>query len=121
MMINTPCTKTIKDEAMSQHLNNANVQESDSIPLLELDTNTSPINFNSDTGIDSTDAHESLHKKTDENNQPKSPSILSRPYVRKQSRLKQFRLAFYPAVKNNEKNMRCKDRAKLNGRDCWTS
>lgn len=52
MTVNTPYTKTKK--AMSQYLNNANVQESNSVPLLELDTldileldtiNTSPINF----------------------------------------------------------------------------
>lgn len=89
--VNTPCTKT-KDEAMSQHLNNANVQESNSIPLLELDTiNISPIKFNSD---------ESLHKNTEKNNPPKSLLIIRPLYLRK--RLKQSRHAFYP-IKNNEK------------------
>ncbi|XP_011860090.1 PREDICTED: DNA endonuclease RBBP8-like [Vollenhovia emeryi] len=78
----------------------------------------------------SSDTKESLHKNTNENNLPRSPSILSRPYLRK--KLKQSRLAFHP-IKNNEKrilssrkdiskqlNMRCKaDRAKLIGWDCW--
>lgn len=115
--VNT-CTKT-KDEAMSQHLNN--VQESNRIPLLELDTiNISSINFHFDIETDSSDANKSLHKNTDENNLSKSP-ILSRPYLRK--RLKQSRLAFYPIKNSNiskQLNMRCKsDRAKLKGWDCW--
>ncbi|XP_071576476.1 uncharacterized protein [Temnothorax nylanderi] len=75
---------------MSQYLN-ANVQESNSIPLLELDTldmelDTSPINFNSDTKIGSSHANKYLHK----NNQPNSPSMLAitphRRKRRKQSR-----------------------------------
>lgn len=87
---------------MSQHFNNDNVQESNNIPLLELDTiNRSPIHFQSDTKTDSSDANESLHKNTNKNNPPKSPPILfSRLYRKK--RLKQSRLEFYP-MKNNEK------------------
>lgn len=81
-----------KDKALSQHLNNANVQESNSILLLELDTlNISPIKFNSD---------ESLHKNTEKNNPPKSPSIICPLYLKK--RLKQSRLAFY-SIENIEK------------------
>ncbi|XP_039306826.1 protein PFC0760c-like isoform X2 [Solenopsis invicta] len=79
--VNTPCKKT-KDETISQ-LNNGNIQESNSSPLLE---------FASDTEIAS-DANESLYKNTDEN---KSPSMLDcRRYLRKRSRL-----AFH-SVKNN--------------------
>ncbi|XP_071574353.1 uncharacterized protein [Temnothorax nylanderi] len=86
--------------------------------------------------------YESLHKNTDENNRPISPSMLFTP----KKRVK--RLAFYPVnldntenkpleqkvlldkfnIKRKEKrkdiseqrNMRCKaERAKLNGWDCW--
>lgn len=56
------------------------MQESNSIPLLELDAiNISSINFNSDMETNSSDANETLHKNTDENNLPKSPLIFSRP------------------------------------------
>lgn len=68
-----PCTET--NEAVSQHLNNTTVQESNSIPLLELETmNISPIN--SETESVSLDASVSLHKNIDENDPPKSPIFL---------------------------------------------
>lgn len=65
MAVNTICTKT-ENEATSQL--NANMQENNSIPLLELDTiNINPINFNSDTGTGLSDASESFHKNTEDN------------------------------------------------------
>ncbi|XP_012537352.1 uncharacterized protein LOC105837271 isoform X2 [Monomorium pharaonis] len=70
MTIDTACTKT-KGEATFQHLNNAKVEESNCIPLMELDTlNINCINF--DTRIDPSNASEFLHKDINEND-PVSP------------------------------------------------
>lgn len=69
MAVNTSCTK---NETIS-HLN-ANIEENNRTPLLELDTiNISPVNFNSDTETSLSDANECLHKNTDEDNRAESP------------------------------------------------
>lgn len=87
-MINTSCIKT-KDETTSQHLNDINMQENNSIPLLELDTlNMSSIHFNSDTRAPS-DASESLHKDIDGISPPKSP-VFSRTFLKASNSVKKF-------------------------------
>ncbi|KAL6260059.1 hypothetical protein P5V15_007598 [Pogonomyrmex californicus] len=94
------CTK-IKDEPNSQQLNNVNMSENDSIPLLEPETlNIGPINFNFDTKTDLSDLNESLHKDTDGNSPSKSP-VFRRTSLRNDSNFARKRFPRYKVTFDN--------------------